>query len=209
MPNRRKVAALNRLKRLDPDDSLFLFRQFLRRPMEVAAIAPSSRFLAERMADSLPLQTAQTVLELGPGTGSLTAAVLPRLRPGTRFLAIEKSPDLLRVWQQRFPTLEGVAGDVADLKSICAARGITEVDCIVSGLPWPSFPLSLQNQAIGAVAELLKPGGQMATFGYHIGLIMPAQRNFRALLNKHFRQQERLPWEWRNLPPAFVLRATR
>jgi phosphatidylethanolamine/phosphatidyl-N-methylethanolamine N-methyltransferase len=209
MPNRRKLAALNRLKRLDPDDSLFMFRQFLRRPMEVAAIAPSSRFLAERMADSLALSEAQTVLELGPGTGSLTAAVMPRLRPGARFLAIEKSEDLLRRWQERFPTLEGVAGDVANLQSICESRGIAQVDCIVSGLPWPSFPPPLQDQAISAVAMLLKPGGQMATFGYHIGLIMPAQRHFRALLNKHFQRQERLPWEWRNLPPAFVLRATR
>jgi len=49
----------------------------------------------------------------------------------------------------------------------------------------------------------------MATFGYHIGLLMPGRQRYFKLLAEYFSHVERLPWEWRNLPPAFITRCTK
>jgi len=59
------------------------------------------------------------------------------------------------------------------------------------------------------VHRVLSPGGQMASFGYHIGLLMPGSQRYYKLLAKYFSQVERLRWEWRNVPPAFVTRCTK
>ncbi|MCU0228848.1 MAG: methyltransferase domain-containing protein [Bryobacterales bacterium] len=183
----------------------------LRHPLQTASLAPSSPFLATQIANSLALAEAQVVVELGVGTGSLTQAILPRLRPDASYIGLDRNADLLAVWRKRFPGHRAILGDAADLTALCAEQGIQlgQVCCIVSGLPWPSFPLPLQQQALGAIAAMLRPGGQVVTFGYHIGLMMPSGQRFHRMLPTHFQRVERLPWEWRNLPPAFVVRCTR
>lgn len=188
-----------------------LLKEFVRHPMRTATLAPSSIHLARRMADSLQLSDARVVVEVGPGTGALTQAVLPRLAPAARFLAVERNAALLEAWRGRFQGWNGVEGNVADLRTICAAEGLVPsgVCCIVSGLPWPSFPDWLQDKALEEVASVLRPGGQMVTFGYHMGLMIPGGRRFHQRVLERFRKVERLPWVWRNLPPAFILRCTR
>ncbi len=177
--------------------------------MQVAAVAPSSKYLAERMGESLELGKARTVVELGPGSGALTKAILPRMAPGARYLAVERNPRLAKWWRRKFEGYRLVEGCVGDLAQICAAEGLGEVDCIVSGLPWPAFSNGLQDRAIEAIVEVLAPGGQIATFGYAVGLMMPGGQRFLREAKRRFQRTERLPWEWRNLPPAYVLRCTR
>ena len=191
------------------DDFKLILREFARDPFAVATVCPSSPFLARHLANSLNLANAKVVVELGPGTGALTEAVLPRLRPGTRFLAVERNPALCAAWKRRYPQFDIVEGNVADLEQICADQGIENVDCVVSGLPWPSFDFDLQQQGLSGVQNVLGPGGQMATFGYHIGLLMPGRQRYFKLLAEYFSHVERLPWEWRNLPPAFITRCTK
>ena len=100
-------------------------------------------------------------------------------------------------------------GSVADLAEICRSQGIESVDCVVSGLPWPSFDAALQEAGLSGVHAVLRPGGQMASFGYHIGLLMPGSQSYDRLLHRYFPQVERLRCKWRNLPPAFVTRCTK
>ena len=68
---------------------LFFFRQFLRSPQTLGAVAPSSRRLARVMVGGLPLGTAEAVVEFGPGLGAVTGEILRRKGEGTRFFAIE------------------------------------------------------------------------------------------------------------------------
>jgi phospholipid N-methyltransferase len=179
--------------------------------MRTATLMPSSIHLATRMADALSLPEAKVVVEIGAGTGALTEAVLPRLKPAARFLAVERNPALLEAWRKRFHGWRGVEGNVADLGSICGEEGLagSGVCCVVSGLPWPAFPDWLQNQALDEIVKVLRPGGQMVTFGYHMGLMMPAGQRFLKRVGGRFQKVERLPWVWRNVPPAYILRCTR
>lgn len=190
-------------------EHMLLFREFIRYPFHTAALAPSSRHLAKRMVASVPLASAQNVVELGPGTGALTNALLPQLKDDARFLAVELNPTFAKAWSKQFPGRDVEVGSVANLRQICSRHNIQSIDCIVSGLPWPSFPVALQETALEEVLSLLKPGGQMVTFGYHVGMCMPSGRHFQRLVNNRFRRVERLAWEWRNLPPAYILRCTR
>jgi phospholipid N-methyltransferase len=191
------------------EDYKLILREFARDPFSVATVCPSSPFLARHLADSLALSEARVVVELGPGTGALTEAVLPRLRPGVRFLAVERNSALCAAWRKRYPQYDVVEGNVADLAEICRSQGIEAVDCVVSGLPWPSFDPGLQEAGLSGVHAVLRPGGQMASFGYHIGLLMPGRQRYYKLLDRYFGRVERLRWEWRNLPPAFVTRCTK
>jgi phosphatidylethanolamine/phosphatidyl-N-methylethanolamine N-methyltransferase len=190
-------------------EHMLLLREFVRYPFHTAALAPSSRHLADRMVSSVSLSTAKSVVELGPGTGALTKALLPKLKNDARFLAVELNPTFADEWRKQFPGRELALGNVVNLGNICRAHDMTKLDCIVSGLPWPSFPISLQEQALEEVLDLLHPGGQMVTFGYHVGMCMPSGRHFLRLIEKRFQHVERLAWVWRNLPPAYILRCTR
>ncbi len=190
-------------------EHILLLREFVRAPLSTATIAPSSRHLAHRMALSVDLEKAGSVVELGPGTGALTSELLRRLRHDARFLAVELNPVLAADWQRQFPRHQMAVGSVADLRQICSQHQIGNVDCIVSALPWPSFPSELQESGLEEVVDVLRPGGQMVTFGYHVGMLMPSGRNFVRLIEQKFRRVERLKWVWRNLPPAYILRCTK
>jgi phosphatidylethanolamine/phosphatidyl-N-methylethanolamine N-methyltransferase len=92
---------------------------------------------------------------------------------------------------------------------LCDRQGIAQVDCIVSGLPWASFPDDMQTQYLDAMMTVLKPGGQFVTFAYLQGLLLPAGRRFRRKLDHYFSRVDRSRTVWLNLPPAFVYRCRR
>lgn len=190
-------------------ESLRFLREFIRRPVHVGAIAPSSRWLARCMLESARLQDADTVVELGPGTGSFTRAILDLIAPTTTFFAIEVNPQFAASLRRRFPQLK-VHNDTAEkLPEYLAKEGKDGVDCVLSGLPWASLPLSVQEGVMNAVVTSLRPGGTFATFAYIHARYLPNARRFRQRLESHFSNVEMSPIVWRNLPPAFVYHCTK
>lgn len=187
------------------DASAFL-RNFLRNPIQVGAVLPSSRGLAEMMVGSVDWEGAQAVIEYGPGTGVFTQRIGECLRPGCRFFAIEKSPELAERARERCPGSLVLEDSVANVESLCRDQGITQVDAILCGLPWAAFPESLQNECFDAMLRVLRPGGQFATFAYWQGVVLPAGRRFAKRLHATFSEVQRSPTVWRNVPPAFVYR---
>lgn len=186
-----------------------LLRQFIVRPFVIGAVAPSSKRLASEMVRGLDLASAEAVLEFGPGTGVFTDAILPRLGPGTKFVPIELNREMVRAFCRRHPGVPIVNDSVEHARRICDDHGIGQVDYILSGLPWASFPESLQVRILDAVLAVLRPGGMLVTFGYNVGEWLPAGRRFYRMLPKYFTKVGRSRIVWRNLPPAFVVRCTR
>ncbi|MEX2217032.1 MAG: rRNA adenine N-6-methyltransferase family protein [Phycisphaeraceae bacterium] len=191
-----------------PHGLTFLW-QFLRHPTKVGAVWPSSKRLARAMTDSINWKTADVVLEYGPGTGIFTEQIVQAKQPATRFLAIELNPSLASILQQKLNNVEVVVDSVANVVDICKSRDIEKVCGILCGLPWASFPESLQRDILDAMFHVLKPGGQFATFAYRQGVWLPAGRRFRRMLDERFGKVECSPTVWRNMPPAFVYRCTR
>lgn len=184
-------------------------KQFIVNTSMVGAIAPSSPHLANEMLREMDLGRARAVLEFGPGTGVFTDAIIPRLGKQTRFVPIELNDEMARNFRKRHPSIELVHESVVNARRICDERGIEMVDHIVSGLPWASFPESLQRSILDAIRSVLKPGGTMATFGYHIGTLLPAGKRFYRILPEYFSKSQRSRIIWRNVPPAFVVHCVR
>ena len=137
-------------------------REFVRDPVHTAAIAPSSRGLAEAMVAAVPGVGHPTVVELGPGTGAITAAIQRKLSGRGRHVAIERQPCWASLLQQRFPGVDVVHGDVADLPAILAEHDADAADAVVSGLPWAAYRGRLAVDLAGALA----PSGVFTQFAY-------------------------------------------
>jgi len=183
--------------------------EFLRHPATTGAIAPSSSFLAKTMVGWIDLPRAKTVLEYGPGTGVFTECILRRMRPDSRFAAIELNHRLAELFRRRHPQVMLVEDSVANVAAICQKLGMTSVDCIVCGLPWASFPEVLQTRILDQMMAVMSTRGQFVTFAYLQGLLLPAGRRFAELLPTYFRQVSKSRTVWLNLPPAFVYQCQR
>lgn len=184
-------------------------REFITQPFVIGAVAPSSAHLARKMLEGVDLSKAGAVVEFGPGTGAFTDHILRKLPPGCRYLAIELNPSMADMWESRHPGAKLHRGSVADVDTICAAEGIPQVDVIFSGLPWASFGDALQEKILDATMRVLPKGGQLVTFGYRVGTLLPKGRRFYRRLPRYFSKVERSEYVWRNLPPAFVVRCVK
>jgi phospholipid N-methyltransferase len=184
-------------------------KEFVRSPRATGAVAPSSRFLAKKMLDWMELETVETALEYGPGTGSFTSEILARRKPGARVLAVELNEGFVQALRDRHPELEVAHDSVENIRYICDQAGIAEADCVVSGLPWAVFPDDLQNRILDAMMTVLKPGGRFATFAYIHALHLPPAKKFRDKLEKHFSRVSASETVWLNFPPAICYQCVR
>jgi phospholipid N-methyltransferase len=183
-----------------------ILKEFLLHPRLTGAVAASSPRLARMMTDGMRLERARTVVELGPGTGVFTDAILRRVAPGTRVVAIELNGHLAARLADRYRrhAVEIVHGSAADLTRLVPEP----VDAVVSGLPWTVMAPAVRLRILDAVAAALAPTGAFATFAYAHAAWTPPGRRFAAELAARFAATGTSPLVWRNLPPAFVHRAS-
>lgn len=191
-------------------EALTFLRSFLRHPTRVGAIAPSSPALVRTMVHQwIDWPAARGVVEFGPGTGVFTSAIIDRLHADAKFIAIERCPTMAAATRARCPDVRLLEDSATRVAELSRDEGIESVDAIICGLPWASFPDSLQGEILAAISDVLRPGGQFATFAYLQGLALPAGRKFADRLREGFTSVEKSPTVYRNLPPAFVYRCVR
>jgi phospholipid N-methyltransferase len=182
------------------------FRQWLKNPLGIAALSPSSRRLAREMIRQLPHE-ASRIIELGGGTGVFTQALLDHgVRPDD-LLVVELNEELHRLLQQRFPGVHVVRGDARELQPIIENEQFGEpgsVDAVLSGLGLLSMSRSTQRTILAAAFSVLAPDGRFIQFTYG-----PASPVSRELLAELGLSVERGGIAWRNVPPASVYVFTR
>lgn len=142
-------------------DWWLLLSKFLRQGTTIAAIAPSSRWLARAMVRGIDFSTARCVVELGAGTGPITAELLSQAGTSCRCLILERDPDFCQRLGQRFPRAEIIQADALDLDRLLAERNIETVDHVLSGLPLPSFPTADRDRLLEIVSRRLTPDGYL------------------------------------------------
>lgn len=186
-------------------ESLHFAGRFLRNPGRVGAIAPSSKFLSRAMIQGIDLQPSESLIEFGPGTGSVTAAIREMLPQPSQYLGIERDDKFHTMLCKRFPDLRFVHGSAEHAETYIESHQLPKLRAIISGLPFASFPHSLQESLIQALDRLMTPGVEFRTFAYLHAYQLPAAVRFRRIMKPRFGEPQRSRLVFRNLPPAYVL----
>jgi phosphatidylethanolamine/phosphatidyl-N-methylethanolamine N-methyltransferase len=197
-------------QRVEPvlEENIRFLGVFLREPASVGALLPSSRFLARAMTQGCSLDRAETVVELGPGTGAFTVRIVGEIGRSTTFFALELDRVYARSLKARFPKVKVYNDSAEFLPHYLRRHGKKKADCIISGLPWASLPWDVQDRVMDAILASLSPTGTFTTFAYLFARGFPRARQFRQRLDRHFGRVETSEVIWRNLPPAVVYRCS-
>lgn len=186
-------------------DALSFLRQWLRNPGGIGSVTPSGTALAAAMAAELPAgASAGRVVELGPGTGCVTQALLAAGVDPARLVAVETNAAFCALLRGRYPAIRIVEGDACELEQLLDDAGAVPVAAVVSSLPLLSLGDSRRRAVLAQVARVLAPGGVLVQYTY--GLMPPVPRAPAAGLGLAGR---RVAWVPLNLPPAWVWRYRR
>ncbi len=168
---------------------------FLCHPVRNASLIPSSSFASKAMLEGVDFSTVKTVVELGPGTGVFTEEILKRCTPGTKILLIELEKDYVTLLQKKFGDrviVESASAHLLD--AILAKHGVTEVNLIVSGLPF-SLPHEVKEKLFASLAKHTSQGAHYRFFTYNPPLMK------RAYANLPIHKLSFVPF---NIPPMWV-----
>jgi phosphatidylethanolamine/phosphatidyl-N-methylethanolamine N-methyltransferase len=152
----------------EPDEHRLAFlKGFLRRPADVGSVIPSSRFLERRIIRFAELDTAQCVVELGPGTGGTTRAFLARMKPDSNLLGVELDPQFCtivrRINDRRLIVHQGSA---EDLPAMIEHHRIPPPQVVISGIPFSTMPREVGERIITSVRDTLLPGGLFVAYQF-------------------------------------------
>ncbi|MDF1552374.1 MAG: hypothetical protein P1P84_04895 [Deferrisomatales bacterium] len=148
-----------------PDQRLAFFRGFLRNPQQVGSVIPSSRFLERRVVQCARVEDAPVVVELGPGTGGTTRALLRAMEPGSTLLCIEINATFATFIQRiPDPRLRVFAGSAEHLGDALAAWKLQQPAAIVSGIPFSTMPVAVARRVLRAAETAMAPGGRFVAY---------------------------------------------
>lgn len=165
-------------------------------PRQTGAIAPTSSELAELMAAHIRLDSALPILELGPGTGSITRAILATGLAPERLMAVEYEHRFCRQLTAQFPGINVRPGDAFDLDAALGDNDNAQFDCVISGLPLLNFSEEKRHALLESVLARLPRGRPFVQFSY--GVKAPIETTTPSIV------VERSPWVFKNLPPARI-----
>ena len=179
------------------DTTLFL-QEWLVNPQRTGSVVPSSRQLAAAMARWLPRDPESFVLELGPGTGAVTAALLKRGLREDRLIAIDNNPNLTKLLRKRFPQAQIITGDAWHMDTLLGSLRVPvdSVGAVISSLPLLNFPVDQAEALAQKIRDVLEPQGNWVQYSYRIDKLRPrGASSFRLHASKIV---------WLNFPPARV-----
>ncbi|HEX8841389.1 MAG TPA: methyltransferase domain-containing protein [Sphingomicrobium sp.] len=184
-----------RRDRRSPSPQWEFLRGFIKNPVMVGSIIPSSKVLIEKMLRPVDWENTKLFVEYGPGVGTFTRPVLERLSPDARLVTIDTNPDFTRYLREAIDDerLVPVTGSAADVEKILADRGLGDADYVLSGLPFSTLPPGVGDAIAEATAKVIRPGGAFLVYQFS-----PKVKDF---INPHFDRIER-GFEWVNVPPA-------
>lgn len=180
------------------NETVLFLKRWLKHPLRLGAIAPSSNSLAEMIAKQVVLDPNHYVVELGAGTGTLTRKLMEYGIPNDRLFVVELDPELYTFLSDNLPLTNIIQGNASDLDKLLPADCAGRVSTIVSGLPISTMPFKLQKSIIDAALNVLSPEGGIIQYSYRHTSPIPVER---LGLSK-----EKIGVTFKNIPPATVWR---
>jgi phosphatidylethanolamine/phosphatidyl-N-methylethanolamine N-methyltransferase len=194
MPMQSSVRALKKPPRLD--DEVRFLRSWIEKPLHVGAVMPSGRLLARTMAQYVSVESSGPVVELGPGTGAITSALIERGVDQKRLVLVEYNPGFCALLRDRYPQAKVVQGDAYTLRDTLWNVLSAPADAVVSGLPLVTKPMLTRVRLVRDAFAALARGAPFVQFTYSVVPPIP-----KSLPGVSTEASERI---WMNLPPARV-----
>jgi phosphatidylethanolamine/phosphatidyl-N-methylethanolamine N-methyltransferase len=177
------------------NDEVRFIRSWIEKPLSTGAVTPSGKLLARNMARYVDPNGEGPVIELGPGTGPVTEALVEHGVDPARLVLVEFNPTFCKLLKQRFPQADVVQADAYRLRDALTHYTRHEAAAIVSGLPLMTKPRRTRLRLLGDALALLKPDAPFVQFTYAVVPPIPK------LAGLTVEASERI---WLNLPPARV-----
>ncbi|QIK78556.1 methyltransferase domain-containing protein [Sphingomonas piscis] len=170
-------------------------RGFLKHPVMVGSIIPSSRILIEKMLGPVDWHATRVFVEYGPGVGTFTRPILEKMGPDAKLVTIDTNPEFTAFLKESIDDdrLVAVTGSAADVEKILADRGLGQADYVLSGLPFSTLPPGVGDQIAEATSKVIRPGGAFLVYQFS-----PKVLDF---IKPWFERIDR-GFEWINVPPA-------
>jgi phosphatidylethanolamine/phosphatidyl-N-methylethanolamine N-methyltransferase len=194
MPLQSSVRALKKPPRLD--DEVRFLRSWIEKPLHMGAVMTSGRVLARTMAQYVEIDSSGPVVELGPGTGAITSALIERGVDQRRLVLVEYNPGFCALLRDRYPHAKVVQGDAYRLRDSLWNVLSTPASAVVSGLPLVTKPMLTRLKLMRDAFLALAPGAPFVQFTYSVAPPIP-----KSLPGVSTEASERI---WMNLPPARV-----
>ncbi|MGA8900037.1 class I SAM-dependent methyltransferase [Bradyrhizobium sp.] len=194
MPLQSSARALKKPLRLD--DEVRFLRSWIEKPLHMGAVMPSGRMLARTMAQYVDADSNGPVVELGPGTGAITSALIERGIDQKRLVLVEYNPGFCALLRDRYPHAKVVQADAYRLRESLRQVLAQPASAVVSGLPLVTKPMQTRLRLIRDAFLTLAPGAPFVQFTYSVAPPIP-----KSLPGVSTEASERV---WMNLPPARV-----
>jgi phosphatidylethanolamine/phosphatidyl-N-methylethanolamine N-methyltransferase len=178
------------------DDEVRFLRSWIERPLSTGAVAPSGKILARTMARYVDPNSSGPVVELGPGTGPVTEALVEAGVDPARLVLVEFNPTFCRLLRARYPEATVVQGDAYGMRRLLESLLLEPAAAVVSGLPLMTKPIKMRLRLLRDAFELMLPSAPFVQFTYSVASPVPTR-----LKGVTAEPSERI---WMNLPPARV-----
>ena len=182
-------------KTLRGEETLLFAKNFLQHPRMLGSLIPSSRFLVDRLLNKVNWARARTVVEYGPGVGTITGRILSRMAAEARLVVFEMNEDFVSYLNRSYPDprLHVVHGSAETVQRELDRLKLDGADYIISGIPFTTMPVELRDKIMRESREALNPGGAVLVYQF--------TRAVLPYLRTHFNQIDQ-DFELRNILPA-------
>ena len=173
------------------------FKGFLKHPVMVGSIIPSSRWTVQKMLAPVKWDECKLFDEYGPGVGTFCQPVLDRLRPDATLLVIDTNPDFIEFLRKHFRDSRFIAvhGSAADVNDIIRGFGFEHADYVLSGLPFSTLPGDLGPKIAEETGKAIRPGGAFLVYQF--------RARVRDFMEPHFKRIEN-GYEFWNVLPCYL-----
>jgi phosphatidylethanolamine/phosphatidyl-N-methylethanolamine N-methyltransferase len=178
------------------DDEVRFIRSWIERPLTIGAVTPSGKILARTMARYVDPNSTGPVVELGPGTGPVTEALVQAGVDPARLVLVEFNPSFCRILRARYPEATLVEGDAYGMRRLLETLLLQPAAAVVSGLPLVTKPIKMRLRLLRDAFDLMLPGAPFVQFTYSVASPVPKRSGGFSV--------ESSPRIWMNFPPARV-----
>ncbi|MBX7055933.1 MAG: methyltransferase domain-containing protein [Pyrinomonadaceae bacterium] len=186
-------------------ENLQFLQAFLKNPLKVGAVAPSSPELAAEMLVGIKPDENNIVLELGVGTGAITKYLQQIIPNRESYLGIELDTEMVKTLGQKYAELNIVCGNAAESYRIHQESGLGKVRYLVCCLPFVSLPKEVSESVLLEIEKFMDEGCELRIFQYAHGYYLPPAIKLREFLRNRYGKSKRSPLVLKNVPPAFTL----